>query len=144
MSLSRFLLTSGHVGAKTARFAGVGVLSGLIYIAVTTVCIVGFGLPAVTASIVGYCLSVPASFLGHRQFSFRARGRWTLEAIRFVMTQALNIAVTALAMHAAVHWLGLSYWWGMAGAVTLVPLANFAAMNLWVFREQEGRMESIR
>jgi len=61
-----------------------------------------------------------------------------------VIAQALNIAVTAGSMHAAVAWLDAPYWWGMIAAVILVPAANFAFMNLWVFREQEGRMETAR
>jgi putative flippase GtrA len=132
-----WLLRSGHLGAKLVRFGGVGVLSGTIYAAVTAL-LVHLGMPPVTASIAGYCASVPASFLGHRRFSFRSNGHWTSEALRFVFTQAINIAVTAGSMQAATAWLGAPFWWGMIAAVILVPIANFAAMNLWVFRDQAG------
>ncbi len=134
-----WLLTSGHLLAKAVRFGFVGVLSGTIYALVTAALVSLAGVPPVPASIAGYCASVPASFLGHRRFSFRSEGHWTLEAVRFLFTQAVNIAVTAGAMHAATAWLGAPYWWGMAAAVILVPIANFAAMNLWVFRDQAGR-----
>jgi putative flippase GtrA len=137
----RALLTSGHILAKLARFGVVGVLSGAIYALVTAALVSLLGVPPVAASVAGYCASVPMSFLGHRQFSFRSNGHWTAEAARFVVTQSLNIAVTAGAMAAATEWLGLPYYWGMAGAVLLVPIANFAAMNLWVFRNQAGRTE---
>jgi putative flippase GtrA len=132
------LLTSGHILAKLARFGVVGVLSGAIYALVTAALVSLLGVPPVAASVAGYCASVPMSFLGHRQFSFRSNGRWTSEAARFVATQALNIAVTAGAMAAATEWLAVPYYWGMAGAVLLVPIANFVAMNLWVFRNQVG------
>ena len=133
-----WLLTSGHLLAKAIRFGAVGVLSGSIYALVTALLVAGLGTPPVPASIAGYCASVPMSFLGHRRFSFRSHGRWTAEAVRFVLAQALNIAVTALSMHGAVHWFGGAWYWGMVAAVILVPIANFAFMNLWVFRDQEA------
>lgn len=133
------LLTSGHLFAKALRFAVVGVLSGAIYCLVTALLVARAGAAPIPASIAGYCASVPMSFLGHRRFSFRSNGRWTSEALRFVLTQALNISVTALSMYGATALLGESYQWGMVAAVVLVPIANFAFMNLWVFRDQGGR-----
>ena len=131
------LLESGHLVAKAARFGSVGVLSGAIY-ALVTAGLVHAGAEPVIASVAGYCASVPASFLGHRRFSFRSNGHWTAEALRFVFAQAVNIAVTAGSMRAATAWFHAPYWWGMVAAVILVPAANFAAMNLWVFRDQQG------
>ena len=86
---------------------------------------------------------MPASFIGHRQFSFRSRGNVAAEVARFVLAQALNISVTAVSMHAATAWLGQHFALGMVAAVILVPVANFVFMNLWVFRDQEGSMRAI-
>lgn len=130
------LLCSGHLMAKAIRFTFVGVMSGLIYGAITAFCHAVLAIPAVPASLVGYCASVPMSFLGHRQLTFRANGHWTMEACRFVCSQIVNLTVTAGAMHAAVSTFDLPYYWGMAGTVIFVPIANFAFMNLWVFRDQ--------
>lgn len=130
------VLTSDHLLAKLARFGVVGVLSGSIYAAVTSALVAGLGWSPMPASVMGYCLSVPASFLGHRRFSFRSNGHWTAEAIRFVLAQAVNIAVTAGAMWGALRYLGPDYVWGMVAAVILVPIANFLFMNLWVFADR--------
>lgn len=116
--------------------------SGCVYAGVTALLVGLFHVAPVPASIGGYCASVPLGFVGHRRFSFRSQGGWRAEAARFVVTQAANIAVTALAMHAAVAWLGGSYLWGMAFAVVLVPLSNFTCLNLWVFRDQARSTES--
>lgn len=132
------LLTSGHVAAKALRFGVVGVLNGLVYAAVTSALVVGLGMAPVPASVLGYCASVPLGFLGHRRFAFRSDGHWSAEAARFAFTQALNITVTALSMQAATQWLGGAYYWGMAAAVVLVPIANFLVLNLWVFRDQRA------
>ncbi|HWN71887.1 MAG TPA: GtrA family protein [Haliangium sp.] len=133
------LLTSGHIAAKALRFAAVGLLSGAIYAIVTSVLVARLGWAPVPASVVGYCVSVPASFLGHRRFSFRSDGHWTAEAVRFVLAQAVNMTVTAGSMHAALRWLGSNYVWGMFAALILVPIANFLFMNLWVFTDQAER-----
>lgn len=139
-----WLAGSPHLLAKAVRFTVVGVLSGLIYATVTALCLVVLEVAAVPASLIGYCASVPMSFLGHRQFSFRANGHWTIEAVRFVCSQAVNLTVTALAMDAAVHRFDLPWYWGIAGTVILVPIANFAFMNLWVFRDQAHAKEPAR
>lgn len=142
MSRLRALLHSGHIAAKATRFAGVGVMSGVIYAAVTAALVTGLGAAPTPASVAGYLAAVPLNFVGHRSFSFRSRGRWSLDALRFVAAQALNIAVTAGSMHAATVWFGSAYWWGMVAAVILVPIANFAFMNLWVFRDQKPDLET--
>jgi len=137
-----WLLTSDSLPAKLLRFGCIGLLSGLIYSLVTVALVSGLGVDPIPASIAGYCASVPASFLGHRRFSFRSNGHWTAEAVRFVLTQALNISVTAGSMYLALHELGRAYGWGMVAAVIFVPIANFVFMNLWVFADQAGRRES--
>jgi putative flippase GtrA len=139
MPTKHWLLTSGHLLAKVIRFGLVGVLSGAIYAAVTIALVSWFDVSPIPASIAGYCVSVPASFLGHRGFSFRSGGRWTIEAVRFAIAQAGNIAVTAGSMYAALRLLEPHYGWGIVIAVILVPIANFLFMNLWVFADQPGR-----
>lgn len=134
-----WLLGSGHLAAKVTRFGFVGVASGTIYAFATWLLVTGADVAPVLASIAGYCASVPMSFLGHRRFSFRSNGHWTAEAMRFAVSQAVNIAVTAGSMAAAMRLAAGAWWWGMVAAVILVPLANFAVMNLWVFRDQQGR-----
>jgi len=133
------LLTSGHLLAKAIRFGSIGVLSGIVYAVVTAALVSGMGTTPIPASVVGYCAAIPLNFLGHRQFSFRSYGRWSAEALRFILAHLLNLSVTAGCMYAATAWLGEAYYWGMAGAVILVPIANFIFMNLWVFRHQPGR-----
>jgi putative flippase GtrA len=134
-----WLFSSGHLLAKAIRWAFVGVFSGAIYALVTAGLVSGLGAAPVPASIVGYCVSVPASFVGHRRFSFRSNGRWTTEAIHFVLVQAVNIAVTAGSMYAALHYFGSQYGWGMIAAVIFVPIANFLFMNLWIFADHTGQ-----
>ena len=134
-----WLLTSPHVLAKLIRFGVVGLCSGVIYALVMVALVSGLGVAPVPASIAGYCASVPANFIGHRRFSFRSNGHWTGEAVRFLVAQAVNIAVTAGSTHVLVNVWHRPYGWAMAAAVVLVPIANFLFMNLWVFAQKAGR-----
>jgi putative flippase GtrA len=136
MLIPRRLLASDHLAVKVIRFSMVGVSTGIIYALVTTVLVTVWHVAPVAASILGYGTSVPISFLGHRQFTFRSSGGWSSETVRFVTIQALNVALTALVMHGAIAWLDGAYWWGMIAAVVLIPLSNFTLTNLWVFRYQ--------
>jgi putative flippase GtrA len=136
MSGARWLGGSDHLFAKVVRFACIGLLGGTIYALVTMALVSGFSVAPIPASLGGYIASVPLGFIGHRQFSFRSNGRWTAEVVRFTVSQALNMMVTAAAMYAATRYFRASYAWGMVAAVILVPIANFALLNLWVFRDQ--------
>lgn len=126
-----------ELAAKLVRYGVVGAASGLVY-AVVTYALVLVGVDPVVASVAGYCAAVPLSFVGHRQFTFRAIGRWSEEAVRFAIAQAINIAVAAGSMRAAVDFFG-DWRLGVVAAVLLVPIANFVFTNLWVFQRQHGR-----
>jgi putative flippase GtrA len=128
-----WLHKSPHLLAKAIRFALVGLLNGCIFAAATALLVSGPGVDPVPASVAGYCLSVPLGFLGHRQFSFRSRGHWLVEAGRFVTVQLVNIAATAGSMYLAVDHLGAAYYWGMVAAIILAPMLNFLLAQFWVF-----------
>lgn len=130
-----------HLAAKVLRFGVVGGLAALTYAVVTAGLVTGFGVLPVPAAFAGYCASVPFAFVGHRSFSFRSKGRLSIEAVRFLLAQVLNVSVTLLSMHAVTEWFDAPWWWGVVAATILVPAANFVFMNLWVFRDQQHDVE---
>jgi putative flippase GtrA len=132
----RRLRSSPALAAKIIRFAMIGVLSGGAFALTTTLLVSGLGADPIGASFVGYCVSVPANFVGHRQFSFRSHGRWSAEAMRFLILQLVNIALTMGTMRIVLADFHASYLWGMLATVIVIPIANFIFTNLWVFRDQ--------
>jgi len=134
----RGFIASGHLFAKAVRFAGIGVLSSAIYAVVTAFLVSVLDVAPVIASMLGYCAALPSSFVGHREVSFRSRGRPTIEAGRFFFLQLMNFAVATGSMYLATSGFGIPYGWGIFAAVMLVPVASFVFMNLWVF-QQQGR-----
>ena len=131
--------SDGSIFAKGLRFGFVGAISGLIFAAITAALISGAGFDEKLSSIVGYVVSMPANFFANRSFSFRSQGRIWSDAVRFASLHFVNMAVTAGAMGAAVNVLALHYLFGVAGAILLVPLANFFLMNIWVFGARARR-----
>ncbi len=119
--------------ARGLRFAGVGGLSSLAYVALAG----GLSatlLPAVGAAAVAYMLLLPVNFLAHRHATFRSSRPPRREIARFAVLHLASFGAATGGMAAAVGGLGLSPWLGAASAVVLVPLASFVAMQFWVFR----------
>jgi putative flippase GtrA len=134
-SLSR----SHALTAKIVRFGLVGGMSGGVFLVCTAFLAGPLGLEPKIASAGGYIVSMPANFLGNRQFSFKSEGRLLEDLVRFLALHGCNILLTMGTMGAAVDILGLHFGFGAAGAIVLVPVANFVIMDLWVFsRKAKG------
>jgi putative flippase GtrA len=126
---------------KAIRFGLVGVLSGTVFSVVTALLVRLVGTDPKLASVAGYLASMPLNFVGNRRFSFRSAGSLAGDLTRFVLLHTFNILLTVLSMGVVVDLLRLHYAVGMVGAIVLVPLVNFAAMNWWVFRRRGFQRE---
>lgn len=121
---------------KIARFAGTGVISGLIYAAVTALSISFVGLTATAGSVVGYAAAIPVNFALQRSFTFRSEGQLSADFIRYSFVQGTNMALCWAAMVATVDILHLHYAFGIVAAILIVPLVTYFVMDRWVFRQQ--------
>jgi putative flippase GtrA len=128
---------SPRVLAKAVRFTCVGLINGAVFAMTTAAMIHLTGFAPTPASVVGYCVSVPVGFIGHRNFAFRSSGNRWWQLLRFGLVQLANIAITGGAMAAMVERFHLHYLWGIAAAIVLVPVINFFLAHLWIFREQQ-------
>lgn len=126
------------LAVKAMRFGLVALVSGAIFVAVTTLCISGLGLDPKTGSTIGYLASLPVNFVAHRQYTFVARGIIWREALRFIVVHVANIAVSISAAAIAVDGFGLHYGFSILATLMLVPLVTFTLMNLWVFPHSES------
>lgn len=130
------LLRSQHLMAVMVRFGFIGGINAVVFFAGTWLGIKVLGWSAVGASLLGYGLSMPVGFFGHRRVSFRSTGHPLAEALRFGAVQAINIGITVATMAGVVDRLRLGWMWGGMGVVVLVPIANFVLARLWVFRRK--------
>jgi putative flippase GtrA len=125
--------------AKLLRFAVTGAVNGLTSGAVILTLILGYGLSAIVATVIGYLAAVPLSFIGHRHLTFRSTGRWTPEFRRFCLTFATGLLASVLIMQASTVWAGFPPVYGVALCIVIVPLITFVILNVWVFRNQAGQ-----
>ena len=128
---------SASVGAllmSALRFGIIGVLSSLVFAAVTAACVSLLAIDHKLASTCGYLVALPLNFIGNRRFSFRSTNALAGDAGRFLLLHAGNLIVTVMAMGAIADLLGLHYSAGILAAVIIVPVVNFLVMQWWVFR----------
>lgn len=119
---------------RFARFAIVGALSSLFYIALVLFLIEKLQIDSSLSAAIGYLVSVPVNYLAHRKFSFRSEEKKKRELPRFVLVHLCNMAISVGGMFGAVNGLGLPSWVGAGSAAVLVPVSTFLALHLWVFR----------
>lgn len=118
---------------KFLRFALMGGCSGLIYAVVTWLLVSSNLADAPIASVIGYLAAVPLNFIGQKIFAFRAGGQVGSQALRFVMTTAVNIALSFGIMLASVSWLQLGTLGGIVLTILSIPFVTFFVLDRWVF-----------
>lgn len=126
-----------HLG-MTVRFAAVGIVTTALYFAITA----GLGgarvgLEPITASTIGFIVSIAASYVGHHRFTFRADGQhgWYLPRFLFVMLSLF--ALSTLAMAVCRHVLELDHLTVSAGISVAFPVASYLLNWLWTFRHRD-------
>lgn len=126
----------GILVAKVMRFGLVGAMNSLIYAVVTALCVRNLSVNSTLSSVIGYVAVLPLAFAAHKWFTFRAVGDARAEMFRFAIVYISGLAISVLAMYLATDILGLSYLFGIAGAVLLVPLLTLFVLDRWVFTNQ--------
>jgi putative flippase GtrA len=87
------------LAAELIRFGLAGAVSGLVILACTALLLAGsFALDPKMASAAGYLVSIPANFVGNRQFSFKSTGQVLGDLLRFLLLHGCKILLTMAAM----------------------------------------------
>lgn len=122
---------------RLLRFALVGLVVTVSYVAVAW-CTVRFaGVAPVPASMLAWGAVMFVSYVGQKYFTFRSDGAHRVELPRFVVTAALAFVVSTGSMAGATR-SGLPYEAGIALAAVVIPLCSFVVMSLWVFTPAQG------
>jgi putative flippase GtrA len=131
MKLPAELLSRGFL-VRTARFVLVGIAGTLIY----AVCAYGMlfsNLSVLTAHIIAYGVSLLASYIGHKIFTFGIRGDNRRNLFRFVTATAV-IALVQLGLVAGLEHARIDPKLTLLISTFYYPLASFLVHNLWTFR----------
>lgn len=132
------LLRGRSLLAKLVRFFAVGVTCSALYAMVTWALAEFLAMNPTPASFLGYLCAIPTSFLLQKYFTFRSDAPKRTEFPRFVLTHAINLGLSTLAMYLTVDKAGLDYRLGILVVSVFVPILSFLTMNVWVFQQRHA------
>jgi len=118
------------------RYIGVGSISALLYLCLTTVAIEIFTWAELISSIAAFTLCMPVAYLGHRYGTFRAKGSHSVQGSRFVASMTVTFIVSSLSMVMIVNYMQQHYSMALFLTTCLVPVINFCLLKSWVFVEE--------
>ena len=121
---------------KISKFSVVGLLSGVLYIAFTSLAIHLLKVEARTASVIAYLAVIPINFVLQRGFTFRSGNAAAIDFPKYIVAQAVSLLACYAAMALAVDVLGLHYTIGNAAGILIVPFITYFIMDKWVFTRQ--------
>lgn len=125
---------AGHkLVRQIATFAVVGAIATAIHYGVLIV-LVEFGhTKPVTATTIGYCVGIVASFTLNRRFTFQSTQPVALSFAKFAALYGIGMALNA-SIVAALTSLGVYYLLAQLAATALVLVWNFLGARYVVFR----------
>ncbi len=119
---------------RILRFAFFGVLSGLLYAVAVWVGVTKLGMPPLAMNVLGYLLVLPLNFLLNRSYTFGGSESLWRDAKRFIAVHILNISATS-GVYVVVGMIHAPLLVGVIGALVIVPMTQFLALDRWVFRD---------
>jgi len=127
------------VMVQFVKFGIVGVSNTLLFLAVYTLLLRGFGVWYLAASAIGFVVGAVNGFLLNRRWTFRGHVGDALTPVRWGVVQSggllLNLALVAL----CVSGLNMDELVGQAVAIAIVVVVTFLANRAWTFRTQPAQ-----
>lgn len=115
-------------------FGVVGVISTLIYLAVSVLCARWLELTAMPSSVIGHTIATVWSFLGHHRLTFRRTGQYGHYGRRFFVLMVLNYLANMAIVQVVSGWLGYSDTASFIAVALLIPGFSYLVSKFWVFR----------
>jgi putative flippase GtrA len=128
---------SGAIVAQLLRFGVVGCANtALSWCAYALLLRSGVGVSL--ASALGWTLGAVNSFLLNRRWTFRSRGRWAPELVRFGAVQCAGLALDVLLLAALTREAGVDVLLAQALVYPATTVATFALSRQWAFATLGG------
>lgn len=120
-----------------AKFAGVGTVAFFIDYGVLMLLNVGFGVDAVVAAAISFCVSVIFNYVASMRFVFTHRSDISRkkEFVIFIILSAIGLALNEIVMSIGTSILGetaLMVTVSKVGATAIVTLWNFFSRKKWL------------
>lgn len=124
------------------RFVVVGVAATATHVAIAVLCIELLRLGVQAATFVAFSCALTLSYLLNRAWTYRARGRHRRQLPRFAVVSLAGYGLNAAIMALVTKLLGLSYLFGIAVAVMVLPSLSFLSHRYWTFVD-EKKVENV-
>lgn len=128
--------TDGRIGETTAeisRFTLVGILASLTYLIASNILILGFSIDPALSSVGAYLLGMVVSFIGQSRFTFRVGKASPTQFYKFAALSAFGLLFSYASVVIVVDYLGHHPVWATLATVTVIPVASYIIMKIWVF-----------
>ena len=118
---------------RMLRYAMIGVAIAVIYNAAVLYLAHYQGMDPVPASLIGYALTLPFAYVGHRVHTFNSHNRILPESRRFAIATVFSLIVTLGTMFLLADVLNLPPIAGAVVATVVIPWGNFVLLSTKVF-----------
>lgn len=123
-----------EVVRSAGRFAVVGATATAVHVSVFVVLVRGAGLGPTPATVPAFLCALAVSYTLNHRWTFGLRGGHHRFFARYALISGCGAVLNAGLMHVLADVLGLSYWYGLAAVLLVVPASTFAASRWWGFR----------
>jgi putative flippase GtrA len=119
-------------GAQWLRFAAVGATNTLLSWCAYAL-LYRIGLHYLLASALAFALGVANSYIWNRRWTFRSRGRWAPEALRFAVVQCVGLGVDVGLLYGLVDGVGVHHLIAQALVFPAASAVTFVLSRQWAF-----------
>ena len=123
-----------HLRVHLWRYGLVGVLSTVVFVAITALLVEVFGVDPVISSVGAFVVVLVMAYVLNHHWVFASERNHLVAFPRFIAVSAVSLLLNAGIMHLSVHVLGWWYGGGLVAVTAIVPAINFVMNYLWCFR----------
>ncbi len=124
------------------RFVVVGVVVTATHVAMSVLSIELLGLGVQAGTFVAFSCALSLSYLLNRAWTYQARGRHRRQLPRFAVVSFAGYGLNAAIMALVTNLFGLSYLFGIAVVVMVLPSLSFLSHRYWTFVD-ERKVETV-
>ncbi len=124
------------------RFVVVGVAATATHVAMSVLSIELLGLGVQAGTFVAFSCALSLSYLLNRAWTYQARGRHRRQLPRFAVVSFAGYGLNAAIMALVTNLFGLSYLFGIAVVVMVLPSLSFLSHRYWTFVD-EKKVENV-
>ena len=118
-----------------ARYVLSGLLSALVYAAVSLIAHRIAGLALGVSGVIGYLTSMPCAYMLHRKLSFSSSQHLATEVPKFVLQSTASIFLSGFLPWAFVT-MGTNLAVALFTTSIVVPILNYVLLSSWVFKKK--------